>query len=146
MRNLLIILFFVSCNPVKQVLKNPEKFNQVKDEVIKRGYCANDTTLIFKSDTTLIVDSLIEIKSDTTIVNDTIFITQWKNRNYTNTFLIHDTIKSIVVDHARVKILIKENHQLAIKSDHFKSQAQTRLNWLIIAGLLFVILLIYKLK
>jgi len=146
MHKYLIILFFVACNPVKKVLNNPEKFNQVKDEVIKRGYCANDTTLIFKSDTTYIIDSLIEIYTDTTIVNDTIYITKWNNRNFTNTFLIHDTIKSFVVDHARNNILIKENDRLSIKLNHFKSQAQTRLNWLIIACLLIVIIILYKFK
>jgi hypothetical protein len=46
----LIILFVIiissSCNPVKQVLTNEKKFNIVAKEVVKRGYCVNDTIVI----------------------------------------------------------------------------------------------------
>lgn len=58
MRYLLIILLF-SCNPVKQVLKDPKKFDQVKDAVIRSGACANDTITISK-DSIVYKDSIIE--------------------------------------------------------------------------------------
>lgn len=52
----LVVLF--SCNPVKRVLNDPVKLNEVANELIRRGYCANDTTII-KSVT------------DTVFINDT---------------------------------------------------------------------------
>lgn len=58
MRYLLIILLF-SCNPVKQVLKDPKKFDQVKDAVIRSGACVNDTITVSK-DSIVYKDSIIE--------------------------------------------------------------------------------------
>jgi len=44
---LILILFIAySCNPVKQVFKDPVKMNEVAEEMIRRGYCSNDTTII----------------------------------------------------------------------------------------------------
>jgi hypothetical protein len=122
----------VSCNPVRKVLKDPEKFAQVKDEVIRLGYCANDTTLIVKSDTTLIIDSLIEVYTDTLNINDTIYITQWKNRNFTNTYTIHDTIKSIIVDNARVNLLQADLAAEKVKSMQWEGKANKLQGWLLI--------------
>ena len=51
MRNILLLILLVSCNPVKQVLKDKSKFDQVAAEVIRQGYCATDTLIIVKSDT-----------------------------------------------------------------------------------------------
>ncbi len=43
------IAVLVACNPVKRVLNNAEKYNQVKDSVIARGACVNDTLYVFKT-------------------------------------------------------------------------------------------------
>jgi len=44
---LILILFIAySCNPVQRVLKDPIKMNEVASEMIRRGYCSNDTTII----------------------------------------------------------------------------------------------------
>lgn len=48
MRYLLIILILASCNPVKRVMKDPKKFDVVAKEVLRRGYCVNDTVVIEK--------------------------------------------------------------------------------------------------
>lgn len=55
------IAFFISvlvaCNPVKRVLNDADKYNQVKDSVIARGACVNDTFFVFKpgkTDTVLV--------------------------------------------------------------------------------------------
>ncbi len=34
-----LVLLIGSCNPVKQVLKDNQKFEIVAKEVVKRGYC-----------------------------------------------------------------------------------------------------------
>lgn len=46
---LIIFVLFTSCNPVKRVLNNQKKFEIVAKEVVKRGYCVNDTIIIDSS-------------------------------------------------------------------------------------------------
>lgn len=79
MRYLALILL-LGCNPVKQVLKDPVKFNQVKEAVIRSGACVNDTVTIQTTiDSIVVKDSIIEIKTivpcsdfDTTLADGTI--------------------------------------------------------------------------
>lgn len=108
---LLFAFIFIGCNPVKQVLRDKDKLDKVAKEVIKAGYCANDTTIIIKSDTLVEIDTLtiLQEKPFIEIINDTVYITKWKTNNITKTLTIHDTIKSVVVDNARVKILMEES-------------------------------------
>ena len=61
-----IVLFLItftilySCNPVRRVLKDPVKTNEIASELIRRGYCANDTTIITSvTDTVFINDNEI---------------------------------------------------------------------------------------
>lgn len=42
----LFLFLLFACNPVKQVLRDEEKFEEVAQAVILRGYCANDTTIV----------------------------------------------------------------------------------------------------
>lgn len=64
----LLILVVYSCNPVQQIFKDPAKMNEVAEEMIRRGYCSNDTTIINK-------------------VTDTVFV---KNEDFIDTVLIQD--------------------------------------------------------
>jgi hypothetical protein len=60
MRYLLLLLLF-GCNPVKQVLKDKTKFELVAKELVRRGYCVNDTVVIEKiKDSVVYKDSIIE--------------------------------------------------------------------------------------
>jgi len=62
MRHLAIFLItfaiLYSCNPVKLVLKDPVKFNQVANEVVRRGYCINDTTIITSVTDTIFINDI----------------------------------------------------------------------------------------
>jgi hypothetical protein len=146
MRKLLLIIILFGCNPVKKVLRDPEKFNQVAEEVIRRGMCANDTLLIVKSDTLVKVDSLIEVYSDTTFINDTAYITLWNNRNFTKTLTIHDTLRSVIVDNARVNLLKSDLHKITKQSEEHKQKATKRLYWFIIACAVILFLILYKIR
>ena len=146
MRKLLLILVLFGCNPVKQVLNDKAKFDQVAAEVIRQGYCANDTLVIIKSDTILKVDSLIEVHSDTIIINDTAYITLWNTRNYIKTFVVHDTLRSIIVDNARIKLLQADLDKIIKQSEQHKHNATTRLYWFIIALCIILFLIIIKLR
>jgi ABC-type arginine transport system permease subunit len=146
MRKLLLILLLVSCNPVKQVLKDKAKFDKVAAEVIRKGMCANDTLIIVKSDTLVKVDSLIEVYSDTTIINDTAYVTLWQTRNFTKTLTIHDTLRSVIVDNARVRQLQADIEHITKQSEQHKQNATNRLYWFIIACAVILFLILYKIR
>ena len=146
MRSLLLLILLLSCNPVKQVLKDKAKFDEVAAEVIRQGYCANDTLIIVKSDTLVKVDSLIEVYSDTTIINDTIYVTLWETKNFTRTFTIRDTLHSVIVDNALVRQLQADVEQITKQSEQHKQNATNRLYWFIIALAVILFLIIIKLK
>ena len=61
MKYLIVILLIISCSPLKRVMKDKEMFDQVAVEVVKRGYCINDTTIITQTkDSIVYKDSIIE--------------------------------------------------------------------------------------
>lgn len=65
----------MACNPVKKVLKDQDKFEQVAKEVIRRGYCVNDTititevkdSIIYKDSITVVTEKVPCKDFDTTI-------------------------------------------------------------------------------
>ena len=146
MRSILLLILLVSCNPVKQVLNDKAKFDMVAKEVIRQGYCANDTLIIVKSDTIVKIDSLIDVRSDTTIINDTAYITMLETRNFTKTLTIHDTLRSVIVDNARVNQLQADVVYITKQSEEHKQNATNRLYWFIIACAVILFLILYKIR
>jgi len=63
--------------------------------------------------------TLIEDKFTVEVVNDTTYITKWKTDVVTKKVTIRDTVKSVVVDNARIKLL---------QEDLIKANEE-RLNW-----------------
>lgn len=148
MRYIILVLLFVSCNPVKQVLRNQEMLEEVAKVVVKGGWCANDTTFIVKSDTTIQVDTLIQ--NDTTIQvetrNDTTFLTRLKYRDIIKSITIHDTIKSVIVDNARLNLIQADLAAERIKAMEWEGKANKRAGWLIILILAIAGYIYLKLK
>jgi hypothetical protein len=141
-----LILWLVSCNPVKQVINDKAKLDKVAEEVIRQGYCANDTTIIVKSDTIVQTDSLIEIYSDTTVINDTAYVTLWETKNFYKTLTIHDTVRSVVVDNARVNLLQADLTKANDKAILWEGKANKLQGWLIILLLVIGGFIYLKLK
>jgi hypothetical protein len=108
MRYVLILLVLVSCNPVRQVLKDPVKFEAVADEMIKRGYCLNDTIYQHSSDTLEVHDTTTMVLVDTTVINDTTYLWETKFQTITKVRTIRDSIKAVVIDSAQVQVLRKQ--------------------------------------
>lgn len=50
----ILVLTLLGCNAVKRVVNDPEKFKQVADIVVARGYCINDTVTV-----TLLKDTVV---------------------------------------------------------------------------------------
>jgi hypothetical protein len=136
---LTLIAILLSCNPVKQVLKDKEKLDKVAEVVVKSGYCANDTTIITKSDTTIQYDTTYETQIQINEKTDTIRIP----KVITRTITIRDTIKSVVVDNSRVQLLQKEieaykesTYELKEELLHWKELAKKR--WWNLWGLIIL--------
>jgi len=144
----LLLLIFVGCNPVKQVLRDQDKLEEVAKVVVKGGWCANDTTFITTSDTLVEVDTLVRIDTltDTYVLNDTTYITKWKTREITKSITIHDTIKAFIVDNARVRLLQADSTRLINLANDYKSKADSRLNWLISLLVLIALFIYLKLR
>jgi hypothetical protein len=145
---LFLILWLFSCNPVKQVLRDQNKLDAVAKVVVAGGYCANDTTYIVKSDTTIKIDTLVQ--NDTTIQvetrNDTTFLTRLIYRDIIKSITIHDTIKSVIVDNARLNLIQADLEAELIKSKEWEGKAEKRAGWLIILILAIAGYVYLKLK
>lgn len=128
------LLWLLSCNPVKQVLSDRQKFDKVAKEVIRQGMCANDTIIISKSDTLIELDTLtiLEDKPFLEIINDTVYVSKWKTNTIMKTLTIHDTIKATVVDGARVKLLQEELLKANEERLVWKERANNYIGWLLI--------------
>jgi preprotein translocase subunit YajC len=145
---LLLFLWVTSCNPVKRVLNNQEMLEEVAKVVVKGGFCANDTTFITKSDTLIEVDTLVrvDVETHTEIVNDTVYFTKWKTRDIIKSITIHDTIKSFIVDNARVRLLQADSSRLTGEVIEWKGKADSRLSWLISLLVLIALFIYLKLR
>jgi hypothetical protein len=145
---ILLILWATSCNPVKQVLRDKQKLDQVAEQVVRMGYCANDTTFITSSDTTIQIDTLVQV--DTAVqyetINDTIFVTKWKTRDILKSVIIHDTLKSVVVDNARLKLISADLAAANAELKEWKGKARDRGIMLILCLLTASILIYLKSK
>ncbi len=138
----------VGCNPVRFVLRDAPSFRIVADEVIKRGYCLNDTTYIYNTDTLEIHDTTTMVYVDTAVINDTTYLWETKFQTITKLRTIRDSIKSVVVDSAQVQVLRKnlkdtENKLSAALNDQ---KGLKRMIYFIGGGALMFFLLLFKLK
>jgi preprotein translocase subunit YajC len=130
---LFVVLFLsVRCNPVKQVLRDQDKLEQVARVVVKGGWCANDTTYITKSDTLVEIDTFVNVKMqiDTQKVNEFVYITNWKTRDIIKSITIHDTLRSYIVDNARVRLLQTDSARLSNEVITWEGKAKRRQLWI----------------
>jgi len=126
----ILFIFFgaVSCNPIKRVLKSPVKKDQMAAEIIKLGYCVNDTIILELHDTTTTTDTIDVpvIITDSLFRNDTLIIWETKYKDIVTTKVITKQLDRVVIDSAKVKVLKKELAELKIK---FADVDQRRKNW-----------------
>ena len=145
---LVLLILLSSCNPVKQVLNSPARFEVIKDEVIKRGYCLNDTSFIFITDTTELHDTTTLVYVDTATIRDSVYFWETKFQTITKTRTIRDSVKSVIVDSALVQVLRKER-EAALNREQVALKDSKRLNNILkfgAAGALIFFLLLFKLK
>lgn len=140
MRAFLVLLILSSCNPIKKVLNDPAKFAVIKDTVLARGYCANDTSFLYITDTLEVTDTLYEVMTDTLVINDSVVFWDVKFKTIQRTIRIRDSIKSVIIDSAQIQVLRKE---LAIAKEDKKWKKM--FFWAIGSAIAFFLLL-FRLK
>jgi hypothetical protein len=141
-----LLLFIYSCNPVKQVLSDRAKFDEVAKEVIRAGYCANDTVIVSKSDTTVMTDTVNNYFIDTEIRNDTVFQTRIENKLVLKKVTIRDTVRQVVTDNARVNVLEADKRDLSMQVMEWKDKATDRLKWLVLLLVGIGLWIFFKIK
>ena len=107
---LILALFMVGCNPIKKaertVLNNLESSERVFRELEKTRPCANDTTIMTKYDTTLLVDTLTNYKTDTIRINGVEYITiKEQPKTIVKTIKVKEIQTSYIVDNRRLGIM-----------------------------------------
>jgi hypothetical protein len=144
MKKLLLITLLLSCNPVKQVLKDKERFDKLTQIVIESGACSNDTIIQTKSDTLITYDTLYEKTEvlNTLYKTDTLKVPVTKK--ITKTITIRDTIQKVVVDNARINALEAKLAVQTQKTEEYKAKASSRLKWLIWLIIAILIRILYK--
>lgn len=145
---MVLLILLSSCNPVKQVLNSPARFEVIKDEVIKRGYCLNDTSFIFITDTTEVHDTTTMVYVDTATIRDSVYFWETKFQTITKKVTIRDSIKFVIVDSALVQVLRKER-EAALNREQVAIKDSKRLSNILkfgAAGALIFFLLLFKLK
>ena len=138
----------VGCNPVRFVLRDAPSFRIVADEVIKRGYCLNDTTFVYNTDTLEVHDTTTMVFVDTTVVNDTTYFWETKFQTITKLRTIRDSIKSVVIDSAQVQVLRRQLNDAVKLREVAMSEMKglRKMIYLIGGGALMFFLLLFKLK
>lgn len=114
MANKILFLFLIlvlGCNPIrkaeKRILNDRESSERVFRELEKTRPCANDTTLITKYDTTLLIDTLIDYKRDTITINGIKYITiKEAAKTIIKTVKVHEVHTGFVVDTRRIGIIM----------------------------------------
>jgi hypothetical protein len=141
MRLVVIILLF-GCNPVKQVLKSPEKTDRVVVEYVKNNPPKNDTIFIPGTATV----------KDTTIF-DTIPLAYPVNHKYTETRVIEKRVRDTItiIDRsftealaARLRALEVQVSDLKTDRDYWRKEARTRLYYLIGIVGLFIAAIVWR--
>lgn len=133
-----LALILTGCNPVKRVLKDPFKTQQVFDEGVKLGWCVNDS--VYVSDTTILLDTLhvIESTTDTLKVDSVVYITKTDYKTITKTVTIRDT--TVVTDNSRISLLqkqlikkdgeyVQKLHELNVSQAETKQAREDRNKW-----------------
>jgi hypothetical protein len=145
---ILLILYFSSCNPVKKVLKSPAYFNVVRDTVLARGYCANDTSIFYITDTLEVTDTIVEIYTDTLKFKDTTYLWETKFHTVTKVRTIRDSVKLVVIDSARINVLRKElkDSETKLKAALGDQKGLKKIMFLMGGGSLLFFLLLFKLR
>lgn len=134
---ILAALILTACNPIRKaerrVLNNREASNRVFNTLALERPCANDTTIITLSDTTILQDTIVDYKRDT--INNVITLTE-KGKTIVKTIKVKDIKTAYVQDMRMIGILsdsVRFYKVLYQTENKYKQKAERRFLVLIIA-------------
>jgi hypothetical protein len=148
-----IVLGSSGCNPVKKVLKDPKHTAVMAAEIIKRGYCTNDTTIVEIHDTTTTIDTVDVpvIILDTLVKNDTLVFWETKYYDIIKTKTVVKQVDRIVIDSSKIKVLEKELQETKaalkdndVKRKQWRNQFGAAMTCLLFAVIAIVALIKYR--
>jgi hypothetical protein len=152
-----IIALLTSCNPVKKVLKDSAKMQQVFNKGVELGWCVNDTLVVSQSDTLITYDTIYSLDFNT----DTYTVDREVIRNVTKvvskTIRITDTITKVVTDNSRLNLKQKENdnlrsqivtsrEQLQESKEETKQARQQRNKWRLLFWVILAVIIGFILR
>ena len=134
---ILLGILIIGCNPIRKaerlVLNNRDASNRVFNTLALERPCANDTTIITLSDTTILQDTIVDYKRDT--INNVITLTE-QGKTIVKTIKVVDIKTAFVQDMRMIGILSDSvrYYKTLYQTEHkYKKQAESRFWWLIIA-------------
>lgn len=146
----LFLLIAFGCNPIRKaerkVLNNIESSERVFRELEKTRPCANDTTIITKNDTTLLVDTVIDYKRDTITINGIEYITiKEKGKTIVKTIKVNKIHTGYIVDTRRLSIMLDSVRYYKVNSQINKeSSKKWRWRFWVLLGILIGYILIKR--
>lgn len=130
-----LLLILSSCNPVKKVLRSPDKTLQVVDFYLQKYPLVSDTAFIKLPGDTLITsttDTLLDIKHDTLIRDTTYYITKTITKHRVDTLVRTIVDRKLQTElqnqNMRYKILLDEQ---TLKATEEKKKARSWFWWFI---------------
>ena len=139
----LFLLIILGCNPIKKaerrVLNDRESSERVFRELEKTRPCANDTTLITKYDTTLLIDTITNYKRDTININGVEYITiKEQPKTIVKTIKVKELQTSYIVDNRRLNIMADSVRFYSTSlQDSIKTSKDWRFKfWALLVGLI----------
>ena len=148
---LLIALTF-SCNPIRKaerlILNDKDASERIFRALEVTHPCANDTTLITKYDTTLLVDTVVDYKRDTIRINGIEYITiKEAAKTIVKTVKVNQIQTGYIVDTRALGIVLDSvrYYKTLAQVNKESSKSWSRLFWVFLGSLIIIGFLKYKL-
>ena len=167
---LLYLIAIIACNPVQKVLRDPKKFEQVKEAVIRSGACVNDTIRIETIKDSIsykdsIVENIVHVPCkdfDTTLLDGTRIIVSsgaltlsqnFKQKVTSKIIKVTETVRDTKLENYLRKdisnrdSLLTENKRLLDKSNEelkVSKTENTKLKWKLIGLIAISTLIIFR--
>ena len=148
----LIIALTFSCNPIRKaerLILNDKDASERIFRALEPGHpCANDTTLITKYDTTLLVDTIVNYQRDTITINGKEYITiKEAPKTIVKTVKVNKIVTGYIVDTRSLGIALDSvrYYKTLAQVNKETSKSWSRRFWVLLIALIVIGFLKYKL-
>jgi hypothetical protein len=148
----LIIALTFSCNPIRKaerlILNNKNASERIFRALEPLYPCANDTTIMTKYDTTLLIDTIINYKRDTIYINGIKYITiKEEPKTIIKTVKVNQIKTGYVVDTRSLGIALDSvrYYKTLAQVNKDTSKAWSRRFWVLLISLIIAAFLKYRL-